>query len=267
MRRLEVALGEFARVVDADDQRALARELGRLMKRLGDVRDLDVLLEALSDGSDNAIEPLRKAWQRDRRRAEKQLRRELAGRRFRRFRTALHRVAGPGVPSASSRAGLDAQHPPRRLGPDAAVHVLDSLADVLAYSIDPVRSDVRAIHGLRISAKQLRDTLRGYEDVFGPESRRLADRVGELQDVAGALHDADVAARRARRFLRRHGLATDAMVAIRAFAADQDDRVSRQRATLVGHVADIRGDAFRMRAAALVTDGIRAHRPAGDGIG
>ena len=47
-RRLEVTVGEFAGVLDVRDRRTLVDELERLSKRLGDVRDLDVLLDNLS---------------------------------------------------------------------------------------------------------------------------------------------------------------------------------------------------------------------------
>jgi CHAD domain-containing protein len=128
---------------------------------------------------------------------------------------------------------------------------------VLAFSIDPATADVEAIHGMRKQAKQLRDTLRGYEDVFGPEALRLAEQVSTIQDAAGELHDADVAADRARRFARHHpDLDSAEASAIRIFASRQDERVRRQRMVLTGRLAGLRGGAFRLRVAALVSDGL-----------
>ena len=46
------------------------------------------------------------------------------------------------------------------------------------------------------------------------------------------------------------------MSAIRTFAAREEDRIRAQRLTLVGRVADLRGKAFKLRVAALVSDGL-----------
>ena len=256
-RRLQVAVGAFGGILGDRERRTLADELDRLSKRLGDIRDLDVLLDSLSTEGQPDAPRLRRAWTRDRKRARRRLLGEFGRPRFKRFLKALRRAGHRPTEPRGVDPRPDLEHLPRLLRHDAPARIVDAVADVLAFSIDPATAEVDAIHGMRKQAKQLRDTLRGYEDVFGPEAGRLAERVSVVQDAAGELHDADVGATRARGFLRDHeDLDPPETAAIGTFVARQEDRMLEQRRALVGLVADLRGQAFRMRVAALVSDGL-----------
>ena len=216
-----------------------------------------MLLDNLSGDGQPDAPTLRRSWKRERTRARKRLLRELKRGRFRRFERALRRAGRESTGPRARDRDAQLEHPPRHVRHVAPARVVDALADVLAFSIDPATAKVEAIHGMRKQAKQLRDTLRGYEDIFGPEARRLADRVSVVQDAAGELHDADVGAKRARRFLRKHrDIAPGEASAIRTFVVRQEHRIRAQRSTLVGRVADLRGQAFKLRVAALVRDSL-----------
>ena len=63
------------------------------------------------------------------------------------------------------------------------------------YSYGPIvpREDaVEALHDLRIAAKRLRYTLELFRAVFGKEGATQIDRVKEIQEELGAIHDHDV---------------------------------------------------------------------------
>jgi len=63
------------------------------------------------------------------------------------------------------------------------------------YSYTPVVDDERqtaALHNLRISAKLLRYTLELFRAVFGEPGEIQIERVREIQELLGQLHDHDV---------------------------------------------------------------------------
>jgi len=77
------------------------------------------------------------------------------------------------------------------------------------YSWEPVVSNPLAtteLHSLRISTKRLRYTLELFPSVFGVDGKRQIERVKQLQEQLGNLHDLDV----------RIGLIADELAALTA---------------------------------------------------
>ena len=63
------------------------------------------------------------------------------------------------------------------------------------YSYAPIVGDegeLEALHDMRISAKRLRYTLELFRAVFGEDGELQVERVKELQELLGQLHDHDV---------------------------------------------------------------------------
>ena len=63
------------------------------------------------------------------------------------------------------------------------------------FSYQPIVDDERqteALHNLRISAKRLRYTLELFRAVFGEDGEREIERVKEIQELLGQIHDHDV---------------------------------------------------------------------------
>jgi len=56
----------------------------------------------------------------------------------------------------------------------------------------PIKEAVDELHAMRISAKRLRYTLELFRTVFGKRGERQIDRVKELQEGLGIIHDHDV---------------------------------------------------------------------------
>jgi CHAD domain-containing protein len=67
---------------------------------------------------------------------------------------------------------------------------LDELVSFADAARNPKR--VRQLHDMRIAAKRLRYLLELHEPVFGPNARRAAKTVRDLQDLLGEIHDCDV---------------------------------------------------------------------------
>lgn len=67
------------------------------------------------------------------------------------------------------------------------------IAEYYAYAPIVEREDAgEALHDLRIAAKRLRYTLELFRAVFGEEGERQIERVKEVQEELGAIHDHDV---------------------------------------------------------------------------
>jgi hypothetical protein len=84
---------------------------------------------------------------------------------------------------------------------DADAPVLENARRVLAvriaefYSYEPVVPDPElseALHDMRIAAKRLRYTLELFRGEFGKAGDRQIERVKEVQEALGDLHDHDV---------------------------------------------------------------------------
>ena len=58
--------------------------------------------------------------------------------------------------------------------------------------------DAVALHDLRIAAKRLRYTVELFQDVLPPDAPKLIERLKDLQDDLGFIHDRDVLAELAR---------------------------------------------------------------------
>jgi triphosphatase len=236
-RRLRTALSLYRDVVPRKARKARQAELRRVARRLGSVRDLDVLIQALGEqrSGDDPLEPLRRAWSDKRQRAADRLRAELGRGRFAR---SLARSSGP--PPVDSDNG-----PSRRVGLVAPGLIWHAYGRVLAFDLDPRTADPAAVHQMRISAKKFRYTLEAFEDALtrvGP----LIESVTGVQDAAGEMHDAIVARDRARTFMETHELADGDRRAITRFVAAQERRASVGRQTTARSLRTVRGRTFRL---------------------
>lgn len=242
-RRLRTALSLYRDVAPGRARKARkarkAREgeLRRVARRLGSVRDLDVLIQALGErrGDDDPLEPLRRAWSDERQRAAGRLRAELGRRRFER---SVARSSGPAHVDPERGAG-------RRVGLVAPGLIWQAYGRVLAFDLDPTTADPGAVHEMRISAKKFRYTLEAFEDALtraGP----LIEALTGVQDAAGEMHDAIVARDRAHAFMDSHKVAGRDGQAIDRFVAAQERRAGAGRRTTARSLRMIRGRTFRL---------------------
>ncbi len=234
-RRLRTAIKLYGDEAKDDDRSAVEDELKRAADRLGDVRDLDVLLEAV-DGADDSkdLSPLRRAWLDERQANARRLSDELSRPRFRR---ALRRTRSL-VRAADNQPGTIAARAPAL--------IWEQFGELVAHDIDPAAADPDRIHEVRIAAKKLRYTLEAFEDALRPGTILIA-QVTALQDAAGEMHDAIVARERARAILGQGHLRRRERSAIDEFATAQGQRAQGLRPAIARTLRTIRSRGFRNR--------------------
>jgi CHAD domain-containing protein len=255
-RRLRTSIELYRDVAPPKERRRVERELRRVARRLGAVRDLDVLIQGLENASNGQdadaaddVQPLKSAWTDERTRHAARLVQELERRRFDR---SLDVAADLGkVPRGGHRTPPDGQAVTHRVGNRAPELVWSAFGELLGYELDVQTADPARIHEMRIAAKKLRYTLEAFEDAFEPAAT-LAEEVTSLQDAAGDMHDAIVAQDRAQSFLDQATLHEDQAEAVRAFATAQAHRAARARTTVARRLSSVRSQRFR----AALTDAI-----------
>ena len=190
VRRLRSALRAVDEHVAAP--RAVRRGLRRIAKRLGRVRDQDVMIELLAslplpaagDAERGRLERLVQRLRRRRARTQRDLRRALQRRRYRKL---LHRLDDVAEEPRARHSGFT-------LASRVLAETSESLGEAVAASAgmratDP---DPAALHALRIGFKRLRYALDFHASACGlayDVERRMAH---EMQDVLGAIHDRDL---------------------------------------------------------------------------
>lgn len=201
---------------------AIERDLRWLARRLGKVRDWDVLqaqtMPALAAALP-AANPLAEQVTQLRRRDDMDLREALAGARYARLALRLLRwaatAAGDG-PTLGSAAGKRLARLRRRLFESAAFFVA---------------LPVEEQHRVRIRAKRLRYALDLFASALPAKpTRRYVEQLARLQDELGALNDAVVAADLAPRLARAAGV--DAQAALDWLGGQRQQHALRAEAGL-----------------------------------
>jgi CHAD domain-containing protein len=269
-RRMRTTATIYRSVFPNRDLRRLEDELKRVAHRLGAMRDLDVMLGMLGepgeDGGSEAdgTEPLRRAWTKERDHEADRLRSELDRPRFGRSLESAARLAEDARSSVAGGDGAGAhREPTQRVAHRAPSMIWKSFGEVLAYDLDPRTADPDEIHQMRIAAKGFRYTLEAFEDAVGRGLKSLIEEVTALQDAAGEMHDAIVAAERARELIRSDGLEGAELEAIERFANEQDARAEALRPDIHRRFETVRSPAFRRSLGnAMVTLAGKGVRPA-----
>jgi CHAD domain-containing protein len=193
-RRLRSDLKTLGDFVDEEWARQLRGELRWLGGELGQVRDIEVLRERLTnhagllpdadaDGARSAIRRL----DADHATARTELLRSLRQPRYAQLHRALHdALSAPRLAPAAQLRANDAL--PGAVRP--AWRKLRRAADALGS----VPSDA-ALHQVRIRAKRARYAAELATPVFGGPARRFAEQMAHVQDVLGEHQDAVVADR------------------------------------------------------------------------
>ncbi len=203
-RRMRAAWQVFDGAYRPKVQRRYVKELRSIARELGDVRDMDVLLESLdayigklpAPGRE-AVEPLRGAWRREREVRRKRLTERLDSRQYREFvDDYLDFTESPGTAELKRPLGR-----PGLVRDTAGSRILAAYERVRAFETIISWADVRTLHALRIEGKRLRYALEFFSEVMPVTSRHLITQITQLQDHLGLMNDADVAAAATRDWL------------------------------------------------------------------
>jgi CHAD domain-containing protein len=205
IRRLRSDLWTARSLIDHGVIRSLRGELRWLMGHLGEVRDLDVLLEQLPKdlpqldqyargGAEDVLGEAAK----DRAAAYERLRSALRTRRCANLLGETARVA-----TAPPFTAPAAQDPASEVVPKLVKRPLQDLRQD-AKKLGPSPDD-ESLHRLRIDAKRVRYAAELAGPVVGKKARRAARGLAQVQDVLGDHHDATAAALRLRALGSRTG--------------------------------------------------------------
>ena len=214
-RRMRAGWRSFAGAYSRREVRRYVDQLRAVARRLGAVRDLDVLLENLPTDAD--LDALRGAWQARREELWQELIGALDSADYRRFLDDYRAfVERPGqAATARGRSSRVA---------DAAASLIWAAYERMRIAQPPQRPSVdpEHLHALRIAARQFRYTLEAYRELLDESAAtRLFERLVRLQDALGALNDADVAGREVDAWLAVQPEAPGAVEAYRASLAEE----------------------------------------------
>ena len=197
-RRMRAALKIFEPYFDEDALRPFARNLRRTGRALGQVRDLDVLLDklqrytaSLPEAERAGLERLRLAWEAQRAAARRAMLAFLESNRYRQFKRDFEAF----LTTADAGARPLVRNQPQRV---LVCHVAASTVwldfeSIRAYEWVLDRPSLEMLHQLRIEIKGLRYLLEYLREVLGHEVAPVIAELVQTQDLLGDLHDADVA--------------------------------------------------------------------------
>jgi CHAD domain-containing protein len=256
-RRMRAAWRVFGDAYRPERTRRYRVATRDVARRLGAVRDLDVLIDLLERyraarpaGGPDGLQPLATAWRQRREDARERLLAELDSGRYRRF------VDGFAV--FVEREGMDVAPAlpasPHRIRETTPTRIWAAFGDVRAYAPLLRWADIETLHDLRIAGKWLRYSLEFVREALGPEAEPLIARVVALQDHLGQMNDAHVAAGMARAFLVDHEtrLTPAETAAIGRFLVDQEREAAHLRRTAGRPFRAVTGPAYRRALGRLV---------------
>jgi CHAD domain-containing protein len=259
-RRMRAAWRVFEEAYRPRVVRRYVRELRSVAGALGEVRDLDVLLEGLAayteglpEAGGEAMAPLRDAWRQDRERARQRLVGLLDSRAYQDFvEDYLALTESPGI---GSRMTSGAIGEPVLVRDTAGSRILAAYEHVRAYETVMAWADLTTLHELRIAGKRLRYTIEYFAEVLPISSRALIATVTDVQDHLGLMNDAHVAAMITRDWLNAHAheLSAASRDAIGLYLERREEDAERARRTFRPLWRRITGRAFRRTLGAVVT--------------
>jgi triphosphatase len=202
-RRLRAAISTFGEALPAEFGR-LGAELRWFGRVLGEVRDLDVHIDALQEAQTSAsdaaegkaalVEKLRS----QRNGARSRLVDALDSQRFASLVNDMSLVL-----SQDGTAPYEQQMPVTQLAPERIRHRYRKFRKV-ANDTSP-ESAPRELHEVRIRAKRLRFTLEFFEEMYSKDARRLIDEAIDVQDRLGEHQDLHVFNQRLGAIVRTYG--------------------------------------------------------------
>ncbi len=184
IRRMRAVIRSFAEALPPE-LLTLRDEWRWIGDALGEVRDLDVQIEAL-DETDAALAPLREQLQAARRAARAELLAALNSPRY----EALTEGAAEALRGAAT--STDAGTQPAHL---AVPGLLRRARKRLRRTVRRLDSDApaREYHRARIRAKRVRYATECVADLYGEPARELIEALKDVQDVLGRSQDAAIA--------------------------------------------------------------------------
>ncbi|NLX09308.1 MAG: CHAD domain-containing protein [Chloroflexi bacterium] len=202
-RRMRSAMRLFAPFFEDGIAKRYRKGLRATGDALGAVRDLDVFEEKaakfMQANPEADLGPLFEAWDQQLQQARAALIEYLDSRQFARFVERFHTfLTTPGLGALPVAEGGVPIYQVRHVLPPL---IYDLYERVRAYETVVEGAPITTLHALRIEFKRLRYALEFFEEVLGPEARRVIKEIKVMQDHLGDLNDAEVAGQLLRAFV------------------------------------------------------------------
>ena len=172
--------------------------LRKVMRALGDVRDLDVMIHnlrtfdiPLDDAQQEAMQEVIEALDQRRIVARDRLVQVLESKKYRRFVKAYSEFLM--TPTMGVRSIDRDEIVPVQVRHALPPMIYTHLANVRAYDAVLAEADAETLHALRIEFKRLRYSVALFSDVLGKEIDEFIDELKKMQDLLGRMNDIEVA--------------------------------------------------------------------------
>ncbi|MGE5141796.1 MAG: CHAD domain-containing protein [Rudaea sp.] len=229
-RRMRSAFRLLAGFYSGKSIKRIRSGLGRLAGYLGEVRDLDVMLDnlrshtaALPLEQQRALDPLLADWEARRAKAHRDLVEFMDDEDYAAW---IERVE-------EFIEAKDRQTEPRVADVVPAL-VWKRYGRVREYEVKVKQPSLPVLHKLRIQCKRLRYALEFFAELMGPETASLLQPLIALQDYLGELHDADTAAHLVTDFIAEHaqrsGIDSGNLEAVTAYLTRLRSRTNEMQA-------------------------------------
>ncbi|MEO1094693.1 MAG: CHAD domain-containing protein [Cyanobacteria bacterium J06638_28] len=257
LRRLRTVMQVFAPGIQLPRQGQEAR-VAQVARRLGKLRDLDVMLLALQDryapdlpdAERKYLKTVFKYLRKQRRQAFKQAKRELRGDRYRQLKKSLHRWIKNPHCTLTARLSIELLLPDLTLpvvselwlqpgwlvGTQFATSSITPQTNLQSPEVDAlVLEHDERLHDLRKQVKRVRYQLRTVADFYGDRLQPTIEQLATLQDTLGDLQDSLVLESHLQKALSRW---ESRLPTLRSLLADSRYAAWQQWQTLQQHFLD-----------------------------
>ena len=207
-RRMRSAFDIFGPAFDGKAMKRHLNGLRTIGRVLGQVRDMDVILEnaityqmKMKENARPGLEPLLNSWNVLIDGHRKKMIKHLQSEAYRNIKENFNIF----LQVSENVKHFDSQNSGAmsRVRDTVPVLVYSRYAAVKAYEFNLPTASVTQLHALRIEFKKFRYTLEYFREILGEGVSQAINELKQLQDHLGELHDADVACQLVRGFLKK----------------------------------------------------------------
>ena len=208
IRRMRTAFDIFGQSYQPKIMKHYLKGLRGIGRALGQVRDMDVILEKalvyqadLQEPQRLDLEPLISAWKRLVEKKRRKLVQHLQSEGYEDFKRSFNSFLQAPQDDLDNVGMIN--EVTNRVRDAVPVLVYSRYAAVRAYEAVIPTANASQLHALRIEFKKFRYTLEYFREVLGDTAGKAINEIKRYQDHLGELHDADVACQLVRDFLVR----------------------------------------------------------------
>jgi adenylate cyclase len=260
IRRIRAALEVFARFLPVKLTRMFGKALRKATRRLGRVRDLDLLVLDLqtwieAEPDHKTAQPALDELCDQRDRARSRLRNYLLGSDF----ESLGALVPAYLDAVRSGEAPVSGRGSRTVAVAAPILILEAEADALdARPVDV--GDLDFLHRFRIALKRLRYTVEAFQELLAAPGDECLGALRRHQDSLGGIQDARIHGDKALMLLDSGRLARDCHATIREYANQRFELAHKLAAEYaLGH--DVPWDSVTRKRLFVALAGLKGHNP------